>query len=64
MNTLPLNNHFQHYFDVFFADTPELRDFLQQKNARFIDQTRGFYDADFALLLSDGARFALVIRFL
>ena len=26
MNTLPLNNHFQHYFDVFFADTPELRE--------------------------------------
>ena len=41
---------------------PELRDFLQQKNARFIDQTRGFYDADFALLLSDGARFALEVK--
>jgi hypothetical protein len=40
----------------------ELRDFLQQKNAHFIDQTRGFYDADFALMLSDGARFALEVK--
>lgn len=40
----------------------ELRDFLLQKNARFIDQTRGFFDADFALMLSDGARFALEVK--
>jgi hypothetical protein len=40
----------------------ELRDFLVQKNARFIDQTRGFFDADFALMLSDGARFALEVK--
>ncbi|HHY55355.1 MAG TPA: hypothetical protein GYA08_07950 [Chloroflexi bacterium] len=40
----------------------ELREFLAQRNARFIDQTRGFYDADFALMLSDGARFALEVK--
>ena len=48
-----------------FNDLPfetELRDFLLQKNARFIDQTKGFYDADFALMLSDGARFALEVK--
>lgn len=26
MSTPPLNNHFQNYFDVFLADTPELRE--------------------------------------
>ena len=48
-----------------FNDLPfekELREFLHQKNARFIDQTKGFYDADFALMLSDGSRFALEVK--
>ncbi|MFO7633772.1 MAG: hypothetical protein R6W76_14605 [Caldilinea sp.] len=40
----------------------ELREFLHQKNARFVDQTKGFYDADFALMLSDGSRFALEVK--
>lgn len=40
----------------------EFRKFLQQRHARFIDQTRSYHDADFALMLSDGARFALEVK--
>ncbi|MFN3983066.1 MAG: hypothetical protein ACK4SA_22020 [Caldilinea sp.] len=48
-----------------FNDLPfekELREFFHQRQARFVDQTSGFYDADFALMLSDGARFALEVK--
>ncbi|MCS6825576.1 MAG: hypothetical protein NZ553_03085 [Caldilinea sp.] len=40
----------------------EFRKFLRQRHARFIDQTRSYHDADFALMLSDGARFALEVK--
>lgn len=40
----------------------EIRRFLQQKHVRYTDQTAAFYDADFSLMLSDGARFALEVK--